>query len=184
MPPRLTVLKPLTEHEPYDLAIGIGGQLLRVQCKWASRRGEVVTFRLSRNRRGPNGMVRRPYAREEIDAFGVWCDELATAYLIPFEAIPGRWTMQLRLSAARNGQQAALHYAADYELGAVAQLAERAAGSRKVAGSNPASSTLEPLGAESLRVILGRYLERTAMGESFLVTRRGRPVARLLPPQA
>ena len=129
-------------------------------------------------------MVRRPYAREEIDAFGVWCDELATAYLIPFEAIPGLWTMQLRLSAARNGQQAALHYAADYELGAVAQLAERAAGSRKVAGSNPASSTLEPLGAESLRVILGRYLERTAVGEGFLVARRGRPVARLLPPRA
>jgi hypothetical protein len=35
----LSVLKPLTEHERYDLAIGIAGKLVRVQCKWAQRRG-------------------------------------------------------------------------------------------------------------------------------------------------
>ena len=36
----LSVLKPLTEHERYDLVLVIGGQLLRVQCKWgiSSRR--------------------------------------------------------------------------------------------------------------------------------------------------
>ena len=30
----LSVLKPLTEHERYDLVLGIGGRLCRVQCKW------------------------------------------------------------------------------------------------------------------------------------------------------
>lgn len=35
----LSVLKPLTEHERYDLVLGVGGDLLKVQCKWALRRG-------------------------------------------------------------------------------------------------------------------------------------------------
>ena len=30
-----TVLKPLTEHERYDLAFEVGGRFVRVQCKWA-----------------------------------------------------------------------------------------------------------------------------------------------------
>src|SRR6476620_11175640 len=32
----LAVLKPLTEHERYDLVLGVAGRLLRVQCKWGS----------------------------------------------------------------------------------------------------------------------------------------------------
>jgi len=36
----LSVLKPLTEHERYDLVLGIGGRLFRIQCKWGgSARG-------------------------------------------------------------------------------------------------------------------------------------------------
>ena len=33
----LSVLKPLTEHERYDLALDGGTRLLRVQCKWGAR---------------------------------------------------------------------------------------------------------------------------------------------------
>jgi hypothetical protein len=32
----LGVLKPLTEHERYDLVLEIGAALFRVQCKWAN----------------------------------------------------------------------------------------------------------------------------------------------------
>ena len=31
----LPVLMPLTEHGRFDLVLGVGGKLLRVQCKWA-----------------------------------------------------------------------------------------------------------------------------------------------------
>ena len=41
----LSVLKPLTEHERYDLVLGIGGRLLRVQCKWGSCQGDVIVVR-------------------------------------------------------------------------------------------------------------------------------------------
>jgi hypothetical protein len=50
----LTVLMPMTEHERYDLVLGISGRLLRVQCKWASLRGDVVkVHRASRSTGSP-----------------------------------------------------------------------------------------------------------------------------------
>jgi hypothetical protein len=51
--------------------------------------------------------------------------------------------MSLRLAPARNNQELLVHWATNYRLGAIAQLGERSAGSRKVGGSNPPSSTSE-----------------------------------------
>ena len=93
----------------------------------------------------------------------------------------------MRLAPARNGQRAALNFAADYPLGAVAQLGERPAGSREVRGSIPLSSTptTEPLtvGAHEYRERLGWYMERASGGGTFQITRHGRPFARLGPPR-
>jgi hypothetical protein len=69
----LAMLKPLTEHESYDLVIGLAGRLLRVQCKWAQRKGDVVLVNLARSRRGPKGQVRRNYTAAEVDAIGAYC---------------------------------------------------------------------------------------------------------------
>ncbi len=93
----------------------------------------------------------------------------------------------MRLAPSRNGQRAALNFAADYPLGAVAQLGERPAGSREVRGSIPLSSistdpSTVPCG--EYRDRLGWYMERAAAGESFLITRHGKPFARLVPPSA
>jgi prevent-host-death family protein len=52
-------------------------------------------------------------------------------------------------------------------------------------GSSPTSSTsVTPatLGAHEYRNHFGWYMERAAAGESFLITRRGKPYARLSPP--
>jgi hypothetical protein len=46
-----------------------------------------------------------------------------------------------RLAPARNNQKIGVTMADDYRLGAVAQLGERLAGSQKVRGSSPLSST-------------------------------------------
>jgi hypothetical protein len=64
-------------------------------------------------------------------------------------------------------------------------LGERRYGIPKVAGSSPASSTSRSNGqltAEQCRRRFGWYAERAAAGESFLITRRGKPYARLSAP--
>jgi prevent-host-death family protein len=55
---------------------------------------------------------------------------------------------------------------------------------QEVVGSSPTSSTpqITELGAYEYRQKFGWYMERAAAGESFLITRRGRPYARLVPP--
>ncbi len=191
----LSVLKPLTEHERYDLVIGIGDQLLRVQCKWARKKGDIVAINLTSSRRGPNGFIRRNYSGDEVDAIGAYCDETKQCFLIPIRLVEDQWGIQLRLRPARNGQRAALHFAEHYLLGAVAQLEERCHGMAEVRGSSPLSSTSsagareadapvdEEVGAHEFRNHFGYYLERAAAGAEILVRRRGTPYARLVPPQ-
>jgi prevent-host-death family protein len=186
----LTVLKPLTEHEPYDLVLGIGDRFLRVQCKWASKQGDVIYVRLKRSRHSPTkGYVVGTYAKDEVDAFGIYCGELKRCYLVPIEGVEGMQAISLRLTAARNNQRAALNWAADYEFsGAVAQLAERFAGSEEARGSNPLSSTssedsapaVESVGAHEFRNHFGYFMEQAAQGTEVLVSKRGRPFVRLL----
>ncbi len=186
----LSVLKPLTEHERYDLVLGIGGQLLRVQCKWASRRAEVVQVRLSSSYHSPTrGYVKTTYGSDEVDAIAAHCHDLGRSFLLPIDEFAGRTMVYLRLGPARNNQRASLNWATDYEFpGAVAQLAERSNGIRKVRGSIPLSSTSssDPLartvvGAHEFRNRFGYYLERAAAGAEIAVTRHGRPCARLVP---
>lgn len=181
----LSVLAPLTEHERYDLILGVGDRLLRVQCKWGRMEGDVVTAKLTRSRRGPDGFIREKYSASEVDAFGIYCGDLDECFLVPIDAVSGQWSMQLRLQPTRNGQRASLHLAEKYRLGAVAQLEERSDGIRKVGGSSPPSSTqvlaLEEVGAHEFRNHFGFYMERAAAGIEVLVSRRGKPHVHLGP---
>jgi prevent-host-death family protein len=184
----LRVLKPAIEHEPYDLAFDLGGRLLRVQCKWAQRKGAVVYVHTARCRTTGRGFVRSTYLENEIDAIAVYCQDLDRCYLLPAIVAAGTQAIHLRLQVPRNRQRAAINWAADYELqGAIAQLEERLSGTQKVAGSSPASSTQVPtasgevVGAHEFRNRFGWYMERAKAGEAFLVTRRGKPYVRLVP---
>lgn len=91
----------------------------------------------------------------------------------------------LRVGPTRNSQQAALNWASSYELsGAIAQLGEHLRGTQGVAGSSPASSTPASagqitVGANAFRDRFGSYMERAAAGETFVVTRHGKPFVRL-----
>lgn len=188
----LEVYYPLTEHGRCDLILGIAGMPHRVQCKWGARVGERIQVRLSTSHHSPTrGYVIRTYDRSEIDLVAVHCAELQTNYLLPPELFEDRSNVCLRTGQAKNGQRAALHWASDYELpGAVAQLAERFAGSEEARGSNPLSSTpevaveapaVEEVGAHQFRNHFGYYLDRVAAGNEVLVHRRGHPCARLRP---
>ena len=115
--------------------------------------------------------------------------------------------MSVRLEAIRCHQQACINLEDDFDfVGAIAQLGERRAGSAKVAGSSPASSTSSPpllavgsdppaagsyaspvgsnpltLGSNPFRDRLGYWMDRVAAGEEIIVTRHGKPRIRLSP---
>ncbi len=199
----LSVLKPLTEHEAYDLAFDLGDRIWRIQCKWATLKSEVVHVRVTRCRTGSRGYVRTTYRTGELDAVAAYCQQLHRCYLLPADMVIGRHSVQLRTGPARNKQRAAINFAADYELGAVAQLEERLAGSQKAEGSSPSSSTSEPgrdsgivfpdrdsfadlegtVGMDEFYAKLAQYVRRAEAGEDVHITRWGRPVAKLGPPE-
>ena len=180
------VLRPLTDHCRFDLALEVGGRLLRVQCKWGGliRSGSVVQVKLQSSRCTPAGYVRASYTEDEIDLLAVYCGELDRCYLLPSALAVRRRAIWLRVSAPLNGQRACLNNAAQFEFrGAIAQLGERSAGSRKAGGSSPPSSTpaAVEVGCHEFRNHFGYYLERAAAGEEIEVSRRGRRYARLVP---
>jgi prevent-host-death family protein len=149
--------------------------------------GCVIAVNLAGYRLTTRGQVRSTYSAEEIDAVASYCEDLDRCHLVPVVLVERMRGVYLRVAPARNGQRAALHWATDYEFpGAIAQLGERLRGTQEGAGSSPASSTpigaFDPIGADDFRRLFGWYIQRASRGESFLVTRRGKPFARLLPP--
>jgi PD-(D/E)XK endonuclease len=139
----IEVYRPVAEGGRYDMILAVGERLLRTQCKWANREGDVVVVRARTSRHAPRGYVTTTYSAAEIDGVAAWCPETAECYFIPIAEIDGRACMHLRLAPARNNQELLVHWAAEYRLGAIAQLGERRRGTPKVAGSSPASSTSE-----------------------------------------
>lgn len=119
-----------------------------MQCKWAVRAGDVVVVRAYSCRRTSAGLRRTLYDADEIDAIAAYCAEIDRCFYIPLEQMPGQTGIQLRLKATVNNQQLGVSWADDFDLerldlsprGAVAQLGEHSAGSRKVTGSSPVSS--------------------------------------------
>jgi prevent-host-death family protein len=184
----IPVLRPIVEHGRYDLGFELGDRLLRVQCKYASLddEGAVIRVNLQSCWLSPNGYVWSSYSEDEIDLVAVYCGDLDRCYLLPCSLVAGRRAIYLRLSPPRNAQRACINLASEFELpGAVAQWNERPAGSRKVVGSNPTSSTTSQteVGCHEFRSHFGYYLERAAAGDEILIRRRGRPYARLAPVQ-
>src|SRR5207248_11665037 len=128
------VLWPRVEGR-YDLAVDLDGRLVRIQCKSAPMRGDVVVIRARTNRRAPEGFRAGTYSADEVDIIAAYAPALRRCFAVPIQDFGESGSLYLRRSAPRNGQRAGLHFAEDYPLGAIAQLEERSAGSRKVGGS-------------------------------------------------
>src|SRR5579862_7239398 len=62
----VVVSRPL-QGAPYDLILDLPVGLLRVQCKWAPRQGDVIIVRCCRCRLARSGVVHRDYSLGEID---------------------------------------------------------------------------------------------------------------------
>ncbi len=144
------VSRPLGD-ERYDLVFDLRPGLIRVQCKYAVFRRDFVIARCYRARRTAAGILRQFYSAADVDAFAAYCAELETCYFLPLSEFGDRSTIQLRVTPTRNNQRIGVNWANDFEFaatlgadqGAIAQLGERRAGSAKVVGSRPTSSTFE-----------------------------------------
>jgi prevent-host-death family protein len=185
----VAVMKPLGEHTRYDLIFDVGCVLLRVQCKWAPLRGDVVCVNLTSVRYTSGGrQIRKPYRASEVDAVAVYYEALDECYLLTAKTFDGMRALHLRVAPAKNGQRAQLNWASDYRLsGAVAQLGRalpwhgRGRGFESHQLHSPIQPDQQVVGAHDFRNRFGWYMERAAAGEEFLVTRRGKPYVRLLP---
>jgi prevent-host-death family protein len=186
----LGVYKPLNDGERYDLILDLRPRLLRVQCKWAVHRRDVVVISCQSCRRAAEGYRRRTYSAEEIDAIAAYCGATNACYLLLPDSFVGRPSVLLRVAPARNNQRAAINWADDFKFeatiarsGAVAQLGERQLGMLEVTGSSPVGSTPQApstvVGAHSFRNHFGWYMQRAAAGEEIAVTRRGKRFVRL-----
>jgi hypothetical protein len=112
------VLKPLSDGTRYDLVFDLGGALLRVQCKWATCRGDVVLIRTRSSRRTATGQLHRCYTAAEIDAIAAYCAELDRSFFIPSDVCDGRAGFHLRLTPTLNNQHAGVNWADDFDFAA------------------------------------------------------------------
>jgi PD-(D/E)XK endonuclease len=147
----IPVYAPISEGSRYDLIFDVGSKLLRVQCKWAVRLGDVVMIRCRTCRRTRAGIVHRSYTTDEIDLIAGYCAELDQCYVVPFANYFRRGAIHLRLEPTKNNQRQGILWARDFEFerlhwmpsGAVAQLGERQSGRLEATGSSPVGSTSE-----------------------------------------
>ena len=143
------VFRPMGD-ERYDLIFDTRPELLRVQCKWATRYNNVVVVRCYSCRRAREGLRKKVYSRDEVDAIAAYCLELDRCFFFPATAFHLRSQFQLRIAPTRNNQRRGINWADDFDFaatlgthqGAVAQLGERMPGRHEATGSSPVGSIL------------------------------------------
>lgn len=111
------VLRPLCDGGRYDLGIDVGPCILRVQCKWASRRGDVLMVYTTTCRHTPQGYVRTTYSGREIDAVAAYSADTDRCYLLSIAVVECQSAISLRLAPTGNNQSRYVRWARDYELG-------------------------------------------------------------------
>ena len=112
------VYRPITEGGRHDLIFELPSSLVRVQCKTAVKRGDVVVVSCRSCRRTAAGFFRRSYTSIEIDAIAAHCAELDMCFYLPPPLFDRRSTVQLRLSPSRNNQKVGIKWASDFDLAA------------------------------------------------------------------
>jgi PD-(D/E)XK nuclease superfamily protein len=111
------VFRPLMD-ERYDLILDLRPRLLRVQCKTAVVKGEIIIVRCYSTRRSAAGLVKKTYTGEEVDAVASYAAELDRCFLIPIARIDRRTGLQLRLGPTRNNQINGINWASDFDFAA------------------------------------------------------------------
>lgn len=106
---------PFGENHRYDLIAERDNRLQRIQVKNGRLRRGVVVFACFSSHSHRGGPACRSYVGE-VDAFGVYCSDNASVYLIPAEVLAATWRPHLRVAPASNGQSKKLRWAQNYLL--------------------------------------------------------------------
>ena len=101
----IEVYRPIAEGGRFDMIFLLGERLVRVQCKWAPLLGDVITVRTCSSRRAREGIRKRAYTPEEIDAYAAHCSALGRSYYLPIEVfrISGKFASGLPPRATSRG---------------------------------------------------------------------------------
>src|SRR4051794_36201690 len=99
------VYRPVADGGRCDLIFGVSGRLLRVQCKTAVHRGDIVSIQARTSRRARTGHVCGVYTADEIDLIVAYCAELRRFFAVPICDFPEGGCLHLRLRPTRNGQR-------------------------------------------------------------------------------
>lgn len=104
------VLLPFGNSAPYDLAIDLGPQVLKVQVKTGRLRDGCVVFPMRRY--SGHSSQGKLYGVGEIDIFAVYCPDNQHMYAVPLSGtlIEGR----LRETETKNNQKQKIRWAADF----------------------------------------------------------------------
>jgi hypothetical protein len=114
----LGVYRPVSDGERYDLIFDLRPCLMRVQCKWAPLHGDVIVLRCYSSRRNGDGLVRRVYQADELDAYAVYCPDTDRCYFVRVDECSAHTQLLLRVSPARNNQLQGINWAKDFEFAA------------------------------------------------------------------
>ncbi len=95
------VYRPMIEGNRCDLVFEIGDRLLRIQCKWANRKGDVLGISLMTSRLTPAGYIKTLYTSSQVDGFAAYCHDLDSCYFLPIADFEGRSYAHLRLAPAK-----------------------------------------------------------------------------------
>ncbi len=109
------VLLPFGTNQRYDLVLDIGGTFVRAQCKTGRLRKGVVVFGTRSVRTNTRQTFFRDYTTKEVELFLVHCPETGAIYAVPVADAPAGHGY-LRVDPTKNGQEAGIRWARDYEL--------------------------------------------------------------------
>lgn len=79
----LKVLKPVGDRLPYDLAVDLSGNLIRIQVKSAWRQGGAFMVDSRRTKTNRKLMVRSRYQQDDFDFAVLYIQELDICYVMP-----------------------------------------------------------------------------------------------------
>ena len=108
-----SVLAPYGDCERYDYVVDICGKFIRIQSKTSMGKngGATFTFSCRSTNRKNGGIKHRAYSKDEIDYFATMFN--GKCYLVPVEECKS--DKSLRVLPTKQGQQAGISWAEDYE---------------------------------------------------------------------
>lgn len=109
------VSQPLVSDSRYDFIVDIKGQLLRIQVKTGTIKGDgaYIEFATSTSHTNTSGTVNKSYSADEIDYFATICNGECLVIKV---TDCGAREQRLRLQPTKNNQVVGIKFAKDYTI--------------------------------------------------------------------